>query len=243
MATFTARPGTATNQQVCQIMSVDLLNMRAVASTRQQTSITIDLSYYVGAAHVVPSNGDQWLVSWYGSGWKLDTQLAHSTTELATVADFPVQGLTQIGDTNPSSAGPTHINGGAIYLNAPTQLYAVPTSGRPSASGTPGRIIFDSTLGLILYSDGTAWDPIGSGGGGGGGGSPTVVGEVPTGTKDGSNMVFIVGHNFQTATTAVYRNGLRERLGVGYTESAGNTLTFTTAPLSDDELSVDYVVQ
>jgi hypothetical protein len=242
MATFTARPGTATVQQVCQIISVDLINLRAVAYTRQQTNITIDLSYYVGAAHVIPSNGDQWLVSWYGTAWKLDTQLAHATTELTTVADFPVQGLTQIGDTNPSSAGPTHINGGAIYLNAPTQLYSVPTTGRPSASGVPGRIIFDSTLGQILFSDGSAWDPIGSGGGGGGG-ITTVIGEVPTGTKDGSNAVFIVGHSFQTASTAVYRNGLRERLGVGYTESGGNTLTFTTAPLTDDDLSVDYVLQ
>lgn len=67
-----------------------------------------------------------------------------------------------------------------------------------------------------------------------------VFNETPTGTKDGSNLVFTLAHIPRSGTTTVYRNGLREVPGVGYTAS-GSTLTFTTAPLSSDDLTVDYL--
>lgn len=230
-------------EQLCEIQSVDLINLRAVGASRNSTNLPIDLRYYVGAAHVIPAPGDQWVVRWFGTSWILDFQLPFNTTELATIAGNPVKGLTQIGSTNPAGTGPTEINGSTINIKGPLNLNGVPTAGRPDA-GTAGRgsIVFDTTLGEIILSDGTAWSPLGSGGGGGGT-YATVAGEVPTGTKDGSNTVFIVGHNFRTASTELYRNGLRERLGVGYSESAGNTLTFTTAPLVDDDILVDYVLQ
>lgn len=69
-----------------------------------------------------------------------------------------------------------------------------------------------------------------------------VTGEVPTGTKNGSNETFFVSHPFVAKSTAVYRNGLREVLDVGYSESAPNEIVFTTAPLDTDTLTVDYTV-
>jgi hypothetical protein len=39
---------------------------------------------------------------------------------------------------------------------------------------------------------------------------------------------------------SLYRNGLREHAGLGYTV-IGTALTITTAPLADDDLLVDYL--
>ena len=74
-----------------------------------------------------------------------------------------------------------------------------------------------------------------------GDGTP-VVGEVLSGVKDGVNAVFTTESGYRTGTTAVYRNGLREVRGVGYTESGPATVSFTTAPLSTDDISIDYVI-
>lgn len=73
-----------------------------------------------------------------------------------------------------------------------------------------------------------------------GGSGTAVFGEVPGGTQNGINTAFTLAHTFQTGTTRVYRNGIRQRLGVGYTETAPNTLTFTDPPISTAEITVDY---
>lgn len=69
-----------------------------------------------------------------------------------------------------------------------------------------------------------------------------VSNETPSGTKNGINTVFTLAHEPQPTSTAVYRNGLREVLTVGYAES-GSNITFTTAPLSSDEITVDYLME
>lgn len=68
-----------------------------------------------------------------------------------------------------------------------------------------------------------------------------VFGETPTGTKDGVNTAFTLAEIPQPTSVAVYRNGLREHLNIGYTVS-GPTVTFSTAPLSSDEICVDYLI-
>lgn len=73
------------------------------------------------------------------------------------------------------------------------------------------------------------------------GGGTGVFNEVPAGVQDGVNLVFTLAFTPFPGSTQVHRNGLREELGVSYTES-GATLTFTTAPLSTDVLTVDYVI-
>lgn len=89
---------------------------------------------------------------------------------------------------------------------------------------------------LIVPSPGPA-GPAGAAGDG-----TQIFGEAPTGVKNGSNTAFTLAHTPQTGSTALYRNGLREVLGVGYTVSAA-TITFTTAPLSSDEIAVDYLME
>lgn len=69
-----------------------------------------------------------------------------------------------------------------------------------------------------------------------------VVGETPAGVKNGINTIFTLAHPPQTGSVSVYRNGLREVAGVGFTVS-GTTLTFTTPPLSSDDTTVDYVLE
>jgi len=65
--------------------------------------------------------------------------------------------------------------------------------------------------------------------------------EALTGTQNGSNEVFTTTDNYISGTTVLWRNGLREVLGVGYTESGAGQITFTTAPLTTDVIRIDYV--
>lgn len=69
-----------------------------------------------------------------------------------------------------------------------------------------------------------------------------MYGEIPTGVKDGTNTVFSLTRPFQANTTEVFRNGLRETLGLHYFESGASTIIFDTAPLADDDISVDYTI-
>lgn len=68
-----------------------------------------------------------------------------------------------------------------------------------------------------------------------------ISGEVPSGAKNGTNVTFTLVSHYISTTTSVFRNGLRERLGDGYTEGGTNVLIFITAPLSTDVLTVDYL--
>lgn len=74
------------------------------------------------------------------------------------------------------------------------------------------------------------------------GGSTLVTGETPSGVKNGTNLVFTIAQMPLAGSVSVYRNGLRERSGVGYSMS-GSTITFTTAPLPTDELTTDYLLE
>jgi hypothetical protein len=66
-----------------------------------------------------------------------------------------------------------------------------------------------------------------------------VVGEQPTGTKDGVNTVFTTASVFRAGTTAVYLNGLREFY---YAETGASEITLEDAPESSDSLRIDYVI-
>jgi hypothetical protein len=68
-----------------------------------------------------------------------------------------------------------------------------------------------------------------------------VFAETPSGVQDGVNDTFTLANTFQTGSTCVYRNGLREQLNVGYTEDSPS-IVFTTAPLAGDSIAVDYLI-
>lgn len=74
------------------------------------------------------------------------------------------------------------------------------------------------------------------------GGGTLIYGETPTGAKNGSNKVFTFAYSYAAGSTAVYRNGLRGFRGFDYNETGSNQITFSDAPLVDDNLIVDYTV-
>lgn len=155
---FSSAPPKMGQEQVCSIRTVDLISLTATALTRQRTTITVDLQHYVGAAHVIPSEGDQWLVRRFGTAWILVNQLPYNATEISAVKDTMAKGMVQIGNTNPSGSGPLHLNGSAIVANAPIAAQAVNTAARPDASSVaPGSHIFDTTLGKPIWSNGSNW--------------------------------------------------------------------------------------
>lgn len=109
------------------------------------------------------------------------------------------------------------------------KVRAQPVNPVKVAPGDGARVVVVTTPG--------ARGPAGSPGDGTG-----VYGETPSGVKDGANTAFTLAHIPAPGSTALYRNGLREHLGSGYTES-GSTITFTTAPLAGDALTVDYLLE
>lgn len=70
-----------------------------------------------------------------------------------------------------------------------------------------------------------------------------VFGEVLSGPPDGVRTLFTTLGSFTPGATAVYRNGLREVRGVGYTESLPDTIVFTTAPDVGDDMTIDYLME
>lgn len=69
--------------------------------------------------------------------------------------------------------------------------------------------------------------------------------EDATGTVNGSNTVFTSASNFIATKIGVYVNGLRQNLGVDYTETDVNEVTLTVAPKGNpvqaDEIIFDYL--
>lgn len=66
--------------------------------------------------------------------------------------------------------------------------------------------------------------------------------EVPTGTKDGSNLVFTAGRAYIPGSMQVYRNGIREATTTHFTETSptAGTVTLSDAPLSTDNIFFTY---
>jgi len=66
-----------------------------------------------------------------------------------------------------------------------------------------------------------------------------VEGEVPTGSINSSNTVYTLANTPIAGSVKVYWNGMKMRVGVGYTIS-GTTITMAVAPDTGDTLETDY---
>jgi hypothetical protein len=66
-----------------------------------------------------------------------------------------------------------------------------------------------------------------------------VEGEVPSGSINSSNVTYTLANTPIAGSVKVYWNGMKMRVGVGYTIS-GATITMTTAPETGDSLETDY---
>ncbi len=83
--------------------------------------------------------------------------------------------------------------------------------------------------------------------------SPTVIHQYHsdlrtqerlTGIINGVNKVFTTTENFVAGSTKVFINGLRQELGVDYTETDDNEITFQDAPSNTgftDVLLIEYL--
>lgn len=84
--------------------------------------------------------------------------------------------------------------------------------------------------------------PGGQGPTGPAGDNSPVYNEVLSGALNGINTAFSTANDFKPGSTRVCINGLREQLGIGYTETGPAQITFDDPPLPDDILTIDYVI-
>lgn len=132
---------------------------------------------------------------------------------------------------------------------APT-AFLVPCPGIPGNPGPPNKLSIGTvTAGDVADASITGEPPdqelnlvLPRGPQGASGNAAPVTGETPTGIQDGVNEVFTLANRILPGSTAVYRNGLREIRGIGYDETGTSAITFTTAPLPGDVLTVDYLI-
>jgi hypothetical protein len=68
-----------------------------------------------------------------------------------------------------------------------------------------------------------------------------VYGETPSGAINGVNKNFTTVSNYSPTFLAVFKSGLRLRRTDDYTETGANSFQLVDAPLSGDNLSVDYI--
>jgi hypothetical protein len=152
MVSYTRTDPTTPQIRQVAITSVDTQNQGAYGQTNSGGQVFVDTSYYVGATSVTPSVGDQWTIQNINGQWRLHTRIPFNDPNQAAVV--PTQGQHIIG----SGQGPIELQGTQINANAPLATQAVVTSGRPAANSVPaGTLMYDSTLGKPIWSNGTNW--------------------------------------------------------------------------------------
>jgi hypothetical protein len=69
-----------------------------------------------------------------------------------------------------------------------------------------------------------------------------VTREVPSGLVNGSNTAFDTANNFTSGSEHVYLNGILQNVGAGndYVVTDANTITFNTAPQTNDVILISY---
>lgn len=73
---------------------------------------------------------------------------------------------------------------------------------------------------------------------------PYIDNETPTQTSSPNGLIFTTAFNFATGTTNLYLNGVKQKLGVAYTETAANQVTFaalTNIDTTFDEVTINYL--
>lgn len=76
--------------------------------------------------------------------------------------------------------------------------------------------------------------------GGGGSTIENVYNEFPTDPVDDSNTVFNTLNEFTLGTTRLYYNGVRQALGLKYTETSNSQVTFIIPPQTGSTVWIDY---
>jgi len=64
--------------------------------------------------------------------------------------------------------------------------------------------------------------------------------ELLIGEIDNENKVFTTTYDYELNSTQIYKNGLRQRRGVHFTETGIKEITFTNPPEEADEIIIVY---
>lgn len=141
-----------------------------------------------------------------------------------------IKGLEKKLDNLGRSGGYLHGGGFNNIYDATTQVATGLTGLKFSGSGVDS-VTKDNSTGIVTVSIS-----------GGGGTSSRVYNEVPVGDVDGINTIFTTNTDYTSNTTALFLNGLRQKLvgGVDYTESSSDTVTFVIPPVPGDFIVIDY---
>jgi hypothetical protein len=169
--------------------------------------------------------------------------------------------------TNPFGIGPksltviyTRTTGGTV-----TDLDSEPTYPSPT-DGTVARFVIESESTAALWElvssthiddptngwkrpldyeatqNAKVWKRVQVFGAGGGAATVLVVGEVPTGAINGSNVDYVTVNIFQTGSLEVFVNGLRMRNTLDYTITGTKNFRMLAALLVGDSLITNYVL-
>jgi hypothetical protein len=68
-----------------------------------------------------------------------------------------------------------------------------------------------------------------------------INGEIPSGSLNGTNVLFTTTYPFKASTLSVFLNGVKLMRNVDYTLNIPQQFTLVSAPLSTDYLRVDYL--
>lgn len=191
-----------------------------------------------GAGYGIVSDGAKWVIS--SDELALEGDLHDPVTldvDAATILDLQGAGGQEIGldvqAANTVLAGPT--SGAA---NEPTFRALALVNGDISDIDVTGvadgdTLIYD--LATTTWLPGTGID-VGTLHG-------HIINEDHSAECTGAEDEFATDYDFLITTTAVYLNGLRQRLNTHYTEDAGlNGITMDTPPEAGDELVIDYII-
>jgi hypothetical protein len=119
--------------------------------------------------------------------------------------------------------------GTASPLTTKGDLYGFDTTNQRIPVGDNGQVLTaDDTEDL-----GVAWKNAS--------GAADVIGEVVTGTPNGTLTDFTIAQSPITGTLRVFVNGIRQKVTDDYTFT-GTTISFVSAPLTDSKIQVDYKV-
>lgn len=133
----------------------------------------------------------------------------------------------------PPTSGSASIGSSSFWTNKGDIAVAVTTgSAIPHGIGTDAQVLSVD----LSQPDGVKWVDSGA--------ISFINNEDHSSECNGVDTDFFVVEFYHPNTTHVYLNGLRQRLGVQYNENAdGYTVAFVTAPLTGDELVIDYQYQ
>jgi len=125
----------------------------------------------------------------------------------------------------------------AVGVAGKSTTIVIPGGGTPALSttkGAPGAVALPSKSPGVLAVNAPSGTT-------GSIGLIPVVGEIPAGLINGTNLAYTTANIFQSGTLAVYVNGLRMRIGPDYTITGAQSFNMVSALLTGDSLSVDYM--